>query len=154
MGSKTAVLEARLKKKQFPLQYAQEIWAMEASILGDPAPMAVGQNVLKCMNATLGKTGLIKELGVSIVREQTYYVYVHFDWPPPSKIAIEALSSAFAGLQLLSLELLNPFTMQGRPRDGIDQKFADFALIQIRNNQHEFVKTCASGRSFYRWQWK
>lgn len=151
VGPKTAVLEARLKKQPFPLQYAQEIWAVEACILGAPTPMAVGQNVVKRMKETLGKNGLIKEIGVSITFRQTYYVYVHFDWPPTSKVAIEALSSAFAGLQLLSLDLLNPFTIQGKPRDDIEQKHADFALEQIRNNQHEFVKTCANGRSFYKY---
>lgn len=146
LGSKVS----GLSKRPFPLQYAQEIWAVEACILGNPDTSAVCTNAVKHMRQALQKHGLIKEVGVSIIKEQTYYMYVHFDWPPLSKVAIEALSGAFAGLQLLSLDLMNPFTMQGKPRDGVEQKYADFALGQIRNNQHEFVQTCVSGRSFYK----
>jgi len=149
MGSKAPV-PSELKSKPVPIRWAQDVWAVEAFILGIPTTKHVADNAFKLIEKSLGKKGVIKEVGCSLTSNNNYYLYVHFDWPPEASDVIHALSGAFANLSLTSLDLLNPFSMKGRPKDMIAQKYADFALQQIRDNQQQFVRTCVSGRSFYK----
>ena len=125
-----------------------EIWGLEAYFLEDIPSAEVARSVYGNVSSILGKRGLVKEVGVSIITHTTYFVYVQFDWPPDSIYAIEALQRAFDGFKVLRCDLMNPFSVQGKPVESVDMSRSEVALAQIKQNQQMFKQLATSGRDF------
>lgn len=92
----------------------------------------------------LNVTGSLAEVGCSSIDSQTYKVYVEFEFPPESRLAIEALSHAFDGFQTMLVQLLNPYHKETiAPLHDMEE-----AVRQITNNQIGWKREVTAGKHF------
>ena len=147
-------------EKKFPLQYAMEIWGIEAFFLTPTPCMQVAQKVKQKIEKSLGKNGTLQQVGVSILSKNThsldyeskfgsvYAIYVKFEVPPPAKVALQILSDCLSDLNILRADVMNPFSNGEDSTDDCDMKTVDTALKKLKQNQQNIKQRVTEGAEF------
>ena len=138
-------------KGMFDLQLAMETYGLKVLLTEQPTTMQLASSVLDKINRSIGKDGMVLEVGCSMSPSLQmgafweYAVYVQFSIPPEPQTAMILMGNAFAGLTLSRLELISPFT---KPDTGL--KDSSHALSVIRQNQMNIKQSVTDGAMFFR----
>lgn len=130
------------------LRFAMEIWGLTARMGEDYSSQFVADKISTNVNRYLGKNGSVMEVGCSTNGGFTYDIYVHFEFPPTTEHAIDALMNSCQGLEVMSLYLTNPFSKTSKVHKGVGMETLDMALKQIKDNQDQIKRTVTEGRDF------
>ncbi len=141
-----------LKKKPFPLHHALEVWGLELFMVDISPTLYVAQKMLDLLQVALShekQRGVVQEVGCSCLH-QSYNLYIRFSVPPTPAVVIKIIGRAIHKFEVLSVHMVNPFTMSPSKEDSCDFKGIDAALAKIKQNESDIIRKVTEGREFSR----